>query len=273
MNSIFLQSWKLWQFHVEFHSQPNCKEDELSFHSPRVTIDNGNSTKYFLIFQDTGFVELATLKNNIFTSGAIVNYGGYDLTNPLNSIQVGVLKILDQVEVQVDENQISSFPLETSNSSVSISSEESVSKFTDITLSTQNTTRLFAIRQSSNQQDFTLKYSSSEKSVLEIQNETSEYAVVVQYLNNPSRKIEPQVQAASFQANMFFNGWIINPENNTNSEKTTLTIELENSQLTYGLFYFLNSIHIFSYYCCNHLLEEKKNHSLFTPLRKTKKLG
>lgn len=201
---------------------------EYRFLSPRVTIDSGDS-KYFIIFQDNGYVELATLKGDFFTSGAIMSFSGYDLKNAPNSLDVDISKVVDQVEVRVNGNLQLSFPVDGKVSSVFLSSENSTSRFTNIAIATKNVARLFATRELSNQPDFSVKQNCAERSVLEIRNADSDFAVVVQYLNIPSRNIVTPIEAKPIKANLFFNGWIINPQN-SDSQVNVLTIEVDNAQ-------------------------------------------
>jgi endoglucanase Acf2 len=178
-------------------------------------------------------VELAILKGDVFTSGAILSFGDYDLTDEHTLVDVSITKVVDQVEVRVNGNLEFSFPTDANVSNVLISSENSISRFTKIAVDTRNSARLFATRQFLSQPDFSVKQSSPDRSILEIRNSDSDYAVVTQYLDVPSRKIETQVENEPLQANLFFNGWIVNTKN-AEQQTNTLVIGIDNSQLALG---------------------------------------
>ena len=207
---------------------------EYSFLGPRVVIDVGNLTKYFLVFHDTGTVELAAVHNGVFRSNMLVQHTAYDLRNAENSVNVSITRVFDEIQVWVNNQLALSFATDPSISTVFLSSEHSTSKFTNIELKTQEIVRLYASRNFSSQLEFVVTQKGPENCVLEVNTPDSDYAVVVQYLNTPLRRIVTPSSANPVTANIFFSGWILKPENST-SKLELVKIEIANSTLILGL--------------------------------------
>jgi hypothetical protein len=195
------------------------KRGEFSFLGPRVMIDVANSTKYFLIFHDTGTVELAAIEDGEWRSSLIVQHLPYDLLNVEKSVNVIVSRTFDEVQVWVEDNLAITFPTDPASASVSISSEESTSIFTEVSVESGNIVKLFATRQFAEQPEVFVQEKGAERSVLRVDSDESDYAIVVQYLNTPLRTLENS-NAFPISANILFSGWIVNPENTGSIEWT-----------------------------------------------------
>jgi hypothetical protein len=210
------------------------QKGDFGFLSPRVVIDTEDSTRYVLILHDDGIVELAVQKGSVFNSGVMMSFTEYDLKRG-QAIDVSITMVFDKVEVRVDGEVMLTFPIGAGTSAISLSSEASTSRFTNISIATKHVIRLFTTRQESSELDFSVKQSGAERSTLSIQNSGgSDFAVVTQYLNTPSRNIESPVDAAPILANLFFNGWIINSDESV-PDGTVLTIGVAHSRLTLAL--------------------------------------
>ena len=207
---------------------------KYSFLSPRVIIDSGDMKQYWLIFHDNGILELAEDQRNVWTSGVEVSDVGYNLKSPNNSINVTVGRFFDKVQVWINGNLEMSFLTDPNVSKVSISSQQSISQFTNIQMQTRNILRLFATSQPAAKVDFSVQQKGPDKSVLTISNPASDYAVVDQYLNTPLRNIESQTNNTAVVANIFFNGWIIHSDT-IHETKTSITIGIKNSQTNLAL--------------------------------------
>lgn len=201
-----------------------------SFLSPRVLIDLDNSTRYFVIFHDNGVIELSLMQDNIFYSGVISKIADYALKSSSDSIDVMVRREFDIVEVFVNGELSLSFPINTVKASVFLSSESSISNFTDVRVQTNNVVRLFATKSTINHLDFVVIKDSPIQSVLRVFNGSSDYAVVNQYLNTPLRNIKTPLINSAIIANIFFNGWIVQPADQT--KEVDFEISFQNSEFT-----------------------------------------
>ena len=213
------------------------REAAYEFLGPRVIIDAGNSREYFLVFHEDGVVELALLSKEGFTSGLLYGYGGYNLKLGEHPIEVSVSRIFDQIEVDIDGGLTMAFSIKPSELSLSLSSELSESKFTDVKIETKDTLRLFAARQITSQPAFQVQSTDSTESRLLVSNGGSDYAIVDQYLNTPLRYIIANNAYCPVTANILFSGWIIDNKNG-NTGETSITIKIRNSQLAFGLTFF-----------------------------------
>jgi hypothetical protein len=206
---------------------------QYGFQGPRVLIDTGNS-KYFIIFHDDGFLELAVLQGNSYTSGVITSYAGYDLKGEKNPINVTVDRTFDEVRVYVDNNLEMSFPTETSLSTVSLSSQDSISRFSGIHVGTADILRLFAVRRVHEKPVFSVQQESPEDSTLTVMNEGSDYAIVNQYLYTGLQEMQTAAPSQEVQANVFFKAWIVDARS-LDSQEMTAHISVPSSQMTIGL--------------------------------------
>ena len=204
----------------------------MSFLSPRVLIDNGNEI-YFVIFHDNGFVELAVLRDSVFYSAVIYQYAGYSLLNPNNSINVKITRLLDEASVNINGNQYLTFPVLPNVANVSLVSEKSMSKFSEINMTTSNILRLFAERKDYTQFPYTIQNNGPESSALTVSSNGKDFAVVSQYLFNNQRTIQNDLPSTSFRANVFFQGWIFNTTQALSNQE--ISIGLNGQQLSYGL--------------------------------------
>jgi hypothetical protein len=197
-----------------------------------VLIDNGVAN-YFIILHDRGYVELAVLKDNVFYSAVIFQIADYSLLNPANSINVNVTRQLDEVVVSVNGKKYLTFPIEPIIANISLASEKSMSKFSDITLTENSVFRLFATRQDSTPISFSTQTVGSERSSLAIINAaaTTDFAVVLQYLYNNQRQIN--LPSVGIHNNEIFQGWIVNSSQLQPNQEISIT--LENLQLSYGV--------------------------------------
>ncbi len=222
---------------------------EFSFLCPRVLIDLDNSTRYFILFHDNGVIELAMMQDNIFHSGLLFKTADYDLKTPLNTIDVTVRREFELVEVFVNGELSLSFPINTIGASVSLSSEKSVSTFSDINVKVGNVVRIFATKCSADRLDFLVLQDGPNRSILRVYNENVDYAVVSQYLNTPLRNIIAPLNKSAITANIFFNGWIIQQTDGANEIK--FEIGIQNWELTIALTFlsilFTYSVLFFSY--------------------------
>jgi hypothetical protein len=73
-----------------------------------------------------------------------------------------------------------------------------------------------------------------DRSALVVSNDGSDYAVVLQYSDKPLRIIETEGRYHAVTANIFFSGWIIDPER-SDVRETPITIQAVDSQLIVGL--------------------------------------
>ncbi len=204
----------------------------LSFLSPRVIIDTG-SQGYYIIFHDDGNVELAIQQNGVFHSSVINQYVGYSLRNPAQSINVNVTRLIDQVDVYVNGNLCMTFPISPQLANISLVSEQSVSRFSQITVTRSNPIRLFAMRQDFNQIPYKVLEDSSEESSLMVSTNATNFAVVSQYLYNNLKNPQTSLDTSSFQANVFFKGWIFNPTQTLVNQK--ISIDVQDKDLSYSL--------------------------------------
>ena len=205
---------------------------QYNFQGPRVLIDTGSST-YFIILHDNGYLELADLQGGSYTSDVMTNYVGNEL-NGENKLNITVSRAFDEVNVYVDSNLEMSFPTETSLATVSLSSEDSVSEFSGISVQTGDILRLFAIRQVSEEPVFSVQQEGPDESALTVSNGGSDYAVVDQYLYTGLQEMETPAANNAVQANVFFKAWIVNATN-SDSKETSIRIGIPSSQMTVGL--------------------------------------
>ncbi len=194
----------------------------MSFLSPRVLIDNGNEI-YFVILHDNGYVELAILKNNVFYSAVIYQFADYSLLNPSNSINVEVARQLDNVNVNINGKSSISFPISPTIANVSLTSEKSTALFSNINLTTEDTMRLFAVRQNLTPIKYTAENEGSESSTIKVTSK-GDFAIVSQYLYNNQREAMSNLPNTVFKANVFFQGWIFNNNNGLTNQKITISI-------------------------------------------------
>lgn len=209
---------------------------EYCYLGPRVKISDGNSTDYFILLHNNGGVELGILRGSTYSSGII--------TAPVNQylkdgakLAMSVRKYFDQVEVFIGGELKFRFPIVPGATRVSLSSEASVSRFIDVSLSTMDVVRLFAVRRDAAPLDFFVTQSNAETSSLEVLNASSDYAVVVQYLNTPSRTMDAPVENEAIQANIFFNGWIVQPEDPSRFS-TVVRVGMANERLAKVLLFY-----------------------------------
>ncbi|MGB8781324.1 MAG: hypothetical protein WCD81_11845 [Candidatus Bathyarchaeia archaeon] len=206
---------------------------QYDFQGPRALIDTGNS-KYFVIFHNNGFLELAVQQGDSYTSDVITTYVGHDLMGENNPINVTLSRTFDEVKVYVNNNLEMSFPTEPNLSTVSLSSEASISKFSGIHVQTADILGLFAVRQVHEEPVFSVQQDSSEGSAMTVLNGGSDYAVVDQYLYNGLQEMETPAASEEVQANVFFKAWIVNGTSLA-SKETNILIGTTSSQMTIGL--------------------------------------
>jgi len=204
-----------------------------SFLSPRVSLDTGEKT-YVLIFHDNGFVELATSQNGIFTSALTSNYIGYRLKNQNDYIDVSISRVQNFIQVYINEQPVISFSIESKPTTVSLSSEQSISKFENINLKSGSILSFFATRQVLDSPTFEVQYLSPEKASLTVSNNKTKSIVVSQYLNTRLSRIATNVPTTEAQVNLFFKAWIVDMKNSDSAE-IMIKIETERSQITMSL--------------------------------------
>ena len=207
-----------------------------SFLAPRVLVDVGDSKRYIVIFHDNGFVELALLQGEEFISDIMTRYNGYKLNSESDSINVSVIRIFDEIYVYVNNKLAILFPTEPDTSTISLSSEHSMSKFSNINVKTRSILRLFAARQVTTQPAFTVQQNDPNKSVLTVSNNGSQFTVVSQYLYTSLRQLETQpehVENSEVKANIFFQAWILNTTGSS-SKQFLITTNIRSSLMITG---------------------------------------
>jgi hypothetical protein len=204
----------------------------MSFLSPRVLIDNGNEV-YYIILHDSGYVELAVLKDGVFYSAVMYQYVGYSLLNPSDSINVKVTRELDEVNVYINGNSFLTFPIAPTTANVSLTSEKSTSKFSNIDLTQSDTIRLFATRTDSTPVQFKAQNEGADSSSIKVSSSQTDFAVVSQYLYDDQRIIENNLRNTGFRANVLFQGWIINSAQTLSNQE--ISIGINGLQISYGL--------------------------------------
>jgi len=211
------------------------EKGEYTFLAPRVLVRIGvsGSKEYIVVLHDNGVVELAVLDRKVLTPNLLTHYTGHNLQSADHSIDVTVTRIFDEIHVYINGNWAISFPTEATISTVSLSSEHSTSRFSDIRIETWNVLRLYATRQVLAQPVSFLKQNDPSEPSLVISNGGPECAVVSQYLYTELNYIENQNDSHEMRANVFFKGWILNA-GNSSSQEMPITISIRNSQISTG---------------------------------------
>jgi hypothetical protein len=186
---------------------------------------------------DNGFVELAVLQGKAFTSALITRYIGYNLANQNSFLDVSVIRIFDEIQVYVEGALAFSFQTQPKAATVSLSSEQSTSKFTDIDVQTRNILSLFATRQFSAKPVFHVQEEGSEELSLVVSNDSPEFVIVSQYLYTKLRKIANGIPNNEVRANLFFQGWVANTTG-LDSEKKLIVVGIEGMEVAIGLTFF-----------------------------------
>lgn len=201
-----------------------------SFLGPRVVLDTGSS-QYYIIFHDNGFVELAVMQNGVFHSAVMTQFVGYNLLDTQNSLEVRVERIFDKVSVYVEGKHVLDFSTESKFADINLTSEQSISAYSNIIVRSETSFRLFAIRQSPANISYSLHSSSTEEIALTAKTASSDFAVVSQYLYTNLTHIQNSLPNTEVQANVLYKAWLINQTNPTSGE-TTISIGTQNLALT-----------------------------------------
>lgn len=205
---------------------------KLSFLGPRVLLDTGTE-KYFIIIHDDGLLELATQQNGVFNSAVMTRFVGYKLDKPSSFVNVSITRAFDEVQIYLNGEPAFSFPIEAQAATVSLASEQSTSKFSNIAITKQRILRLFAERQISSNPTFVVQKNSPEESDLAVTSGGSNFVVVSQYLYTQLKKVENHADVIEVRANVFFKGWILN--STSLLEEESINIGTEGEQITTGL--------------------------------------
>ena len=230
LNSSALSLGKYGSFSLNFNVNV-LTNGAMSFLSPRVLIDTGNEV-YYIILHDNGNVELAVQQNGVFYSDVMSQYVGYSLRDPSDSINVKVTRLIDQVDVYLNDNLYLTFPITSNLSNVSLVSEQSVSRFSQINLTESVPIRLFAVRQDFSPISYKVLEISPEESSLVISTNVTNFAVVSQYLYNNLMDAQTFLSANSLQANVFFKAWILKSPQTLIGQK--ISIGIQDRELSYG---------------------------------------
>ncbi len=204
----------------------------FSFLCPRVLLDTGNEV-YYIILHDNGYVELAVQRGDVFYSAFMYKYVGYSLLDPSNSINVSIKRLIDEVNVYVDDQLTLTFPVSPKLAEVTLVSEQSTSLFSKMTLTTSDPVRLFAVRQDYSKVNFEVEQDSAESSAIKVTSNAGDFAVVSQYLYNDLKNVQSDLPSSSFRANIFFKGWIFNPPDAVSDQK--ITIYTQGQELSYSV--------------------------------------
>ena len=153
------------------------------------------------------------------------------------------MRTCDEVKVYVGGVLSITFKTEPNNVDLYLTSEQSTSSFSNITLTKQPSTRIFAVRQNFANPDFIVQKSNAEQSELTVRGNNSDFMVVSQYLYNQLSRIEAESPSSETAANVFFKGWIFNGLDQP-SNGTQISIVTENQTVNLCLLY--TSI-VFSY--------------------------
>lgn len=201
---------------------------ELDNLAPNVIFGVGEK-EYLLFFHDDGYVELGISKNNTYISffNQIV---GFCLQDEHDSIDVTISRNLDQIQVYINEEFITSFSLGSKTVDLSFASEQSIYVFSNITINNKKTFNFVAINNASNLNQFEVLYNSPTSSSLNVKNPETVFCVVSQYLFTDLSKVTIG-SSVKTQANNFFSGWLINGKE-INSEQINIKIETERENFT-----------------------------------------
>jgi hypothetical protein len=209
---------------------------EYSYLSPRILISVGDTT-YFLIFHDNGNLELAVMEKNNFHSNVLTANLAYNLKDSHTAIDVTVCRVFDNVEVYVNDELSMSFPIIPELSRVSLTSEYSVSNFTNVRVEARDILHFFATKIEPVPISFSVHQQSAEQSSLTVFNADSDFAIVDQHLNLPLRNLQPTTNTTPIDANVFFNGWIIKSGNDPELE-VVYRIGIRGSEWLLAITYF-----------------------------------
>jgi hypothetical protein len=206
----------------------------------RVSLKEDSKT-YYLYFHNYGTLELGIFEPELppeqqYSPGVRTNDADYSLKKPTESINVTLIRVFDEVQVYINGILRMSFPTSATALTVALKAEESNSSFTNVNMKTADIVRLFAIRNKSEPLDFTIDQQGPDQAVLNLVNPNSQYAIVDQYLNTPLRNIKTELNSSAINANLFFNGWIVNPNLNS-GKQISVTIGIQNSQTFFTLTY------------------------------------
>jgi hypothetical protein len=229
LNSASMSLGDFGSFTLNFNVRI-IQNGNFSYLGPRVVLDTGN-VQYYIIIHDNGTLELAVMQGGVFQSAMITRFVGYSLLNPQNSIDVKVQRVLGQVSVSVQGTQYLSFSTEPTYVEVDLTSEHSVSAYSNITLTRDSSFRLFAVRKTPTPISSTVHSSSAEQSAITINSNVTDFAIVSQYLYNNIVHINNGVSSTEVQANVLFKAWIIN-QANQNAGVTYISISTANRELT-----------------------------------------
>ena len=260
LNSTSTLIGNLGSFTLDFNVSI-VKNGDYSYLGPRVMFDCGTE-QYFLIIHDNGFLELAIEQDGNFKSNVATRFVGYNLLDPDASINVKVVRHFDVITVFIQDIPYLTFTTLPQYSNVFLSSEHSISKFSNITLSENLSIRLFAIRQNTAQPIYTVQQSGAEQSALTANSSVSDFAVVSQYLYTQLSHASGAPSSETV-ANVFFKAWIF-----TDNPPTNISIDTDNRLMTFAVIGF--SI-IFSYTVLFMLILHDISPKLYCKLTRTRK--
>ena len=236
LNSTYLTLGTFSSFILNFTASVTRK-GQFDFLGPRVLIGAAGSGQYFLIFHTNGVVELANLVGQTLTTLEATN-GEFSLDNPSDTIRVGISRVFGRMSVYVNGNEVMEFSTSLS-SNISLASEQSITKFSNIEVLTRNVIGLFVSRQTIDKPAFHIQQEGAESSTLTITTKSTDYAIVSQYLFTDMRHIQTTMPSYKTVANLFFEAWILHPENSTSGLPTaTVKLSIQNSQADTGVLFF-----------------------------------
>ena len=205
---------------------------ESDYLGPRIILNSDNSSSYMIIFHKNGVVELVSNHGDELYSSFEAKYSGVDFSTE-DPVDVTVTRIFDEIQIQLNGDNLLSFSIEPDTFELLLSSEHSTTRFTEIQYEKRDVVKIFAIRQVDLHPQMTLKESGPNKSVLTVFNGTSDYVVVVQYLNTPLRHLTTSLNNKPIRVNEFFSGWLITDSDFVFAEEEpTFVIETEQIAIT-----------------------------------------
>jgi hypothetical protein len=229
LNSTSMNLGKFGSFTLDFNIKI-IQNGNYSFLGPRIVLDAGNM-QYYIIIHDNGTLELAVMQNGVFESALITRFVGYSLRDPEASIDVKVQRVFDQVSVSVQGTQYLTFNTQSTFVNAVLTSENSISVFSDITIQRGSSFRLFAVRENPTKISYNVRSSSAEQSSITINSQKSDFALVSQYLYTNLTHIK--IKSTEVEANVLFKAWIIN-QTAQNNQSTYISINTENREVTFA---------------------------------------
>jgi hypothetical protein len=199
-------------------------------------LDSGTE-QYYIIIHDNGLLELAVMQDGSFKSALATNFAGYNLQNPNNELNIEVTRSFDEVKVYVGTTLYLSFNVTPQSAKVYLTSEHSISKFSEIEMSQSAAVRLFAVRQNLVTPSYTVQQRNPEASALTVFSNGADFAVVSQYLYNQLTHADSRVSSNEIAANVFFKGWVFASSNQT-SNSINISITMDNRAIELSLLSF-----------------------------------